>query len=323
MVVSKELLDTFKRHLSVMTADWDEDGGGVCHGSVNWIDGDRAGTEITASHKACHAWMTRAYAHACYHPHDPRKAGQYYLQDWGAPFHPAAINFVTLSCHRHGTATQEASDFLIRWLGRESPFSRYVLNRDDDESLLNGMILLCGPDGLRLSEAMWMCKVSRFTTEGNRAANVFMDLVKGGVDGMLAIYVASMIRGEANGGYTFLGIEGHSTVVRPGGTDLIGMMERKVNFKAPNTQSVFAASKIARGVKLDAINNTDGRIRDFCKPIVKDDGWGGKVKSNAVAPDILVKHVLDWEKDLQVLVRREEVPLAMPTNETVYLELDL
>lgn len=317
MVISDKVLAVAKKRLIEETAKW---AGGVCQGALLHMDGKDMDTRV---YTACHAWVSHAFKLIT----KPLK-GDMYGYNWASDYKAGAKPFLVLTCHRKGSAKQESSDRLIRWLANESPFSEFVLNRDDDESLVKGgMVLLCGPGGLNNAQALWMCKVSRFTTEGNKAADVFADLVNGGVDGMLAVYVASYIRGESKGGYTFTGLEGHSTVISGGygkdahGADVVGMMNRKLNFKPISTMTVFETPKLDNRAK--ALKDPVLRIQGFTKAVAKDDGWGGKVQAAHVDAEALVANVKAWEAELQVLVRGEEVPPAMPTADTVYLEVDL
>ncbi len=315
-LVSDKVLKIASKRLIKETAEW---GAGVCHGALLDHKGDDLGVRV---YTACHAWVSHAFKLVT----NPIK-GDMYGYNWGSDYKPEAKPFLVLTCIKKGSAKEESKDRLVRWLAKESPFSEFVLNRDDDESLTKGgLVLLCGPGGLNNAQALWMCKVGRFTTEANKAADVFAELVNGGVDGMLAIYVASYIRGEApGGGYTFTGLDGHSTVVTGGygvnanSADVVGMMSRKLNFKPISTMTVFESPEI----KAKKLGDPVAKIKGFVKGIVKDDGWGGKVQSTEVSPAELVQNVKDWEKDLQVIVRAEEVPLAMPDSKTVYLDLDL
>ena len=178
MEISKKLLEvveTSKKWLKVNSADWE---GGVCRGDTVYTD---TGLCVFEAHSACHSWVTYAFGKACF-----GKGGGYY-QNWDRKYVEGARAFLTLSCHSKvrtaHNCSDEASDFLIDWIANESPFSEFVLNRDDPDSLHEGgVILLCGPGGLTLSQTMWVCKVLRFTVEGGSASETFMALVKGGVD---------------------------------------------------------------------------------------------------------------------------------------------
>lgn len=314
-LVSKKVLDIAKKRIKEEFKNW---GGGVCHGALLDLEGKDTKTRV---YTACHAWVSHEFKLVT---NTPR--GDAYGYNWASDYKDGAKPFLVLSCHKKGSAKQESSDRLIRWLANESPFSEFVLNRDDDESLVKGgLILFCGPGGLNQAQALWMCKVSRFTTEGNKAADVFAELVNGGVDGMMAIFVASYIRGEARGGkgYTFTGLEGHSTVLGgmygDEGASLLGMVNRKLNMKPISTSTVF--EKMAGPAKI--VGDPVKKMQKLVQPTQKDDGWGGKVDSNEVGVELLVQNVKEWEREVQVLVRGDELPPPMPDSNTVYLDLDM
>lgn len=325
VIVSDKILKAAKAKLVGITKNWDK---GVCNGAVCYIDDDL--TEITLAHTACHAWLSMAYGRACF----GIERG-YSLGDWTQKYTEKSKNFLALSCHRKGSVTQEESDFLIKWMARESPFSEFILNRDDDESLTKGgVIMLCGPDGLGVSQAMWVAKVLRFTTEGGLAARTFKELVEGGVDAMLAVYVASFVRGEKAGKYVFTGVEGHSTVIGTPNyahrmqTDLLGMIERNFKPRAPDTMSLFVRSQNVKAPRNRAPDSGAAeKISGFCKPFVRDDGWGGKITGNGASGPDLVRQVKEWEHELKACLPcndvEEQVPPPMPDSNTVYLELDL
>lgn len=324
--ISDKLLKECKQYLISNSAIW-RDGGGVCKGKCVHLTGDLA----EPGHPYCHSWVTYAYTKAC---------GIGYK--WDGAYKKDAKNFLTLSCHSKvrskSVCSPEASDALVLWMAKESPFSRFVLNRDDDNSLTEGgVILLCGPDGLSLAEAMWVCKVLRFTTEGAAAADTFLSLVKGGVDPMLAVFVASHVRSIKGATFGYTGVEGHSTVFsdydRVG--SILGLFARNVKPRAGSTATVFAAPE---KVKADlSFSAAAKKVQSFCKPVKKSDGWGGTVEGAGADGKVLVERVLEWQKELtsmlpegfkipdphavQVMPRQIEAP--MPDSNTVYLELDL
>jgi hypothetical protein len=329
--ISEDTLKACKEYLVKRSVTWAQSGG-VCAGTcvpLNW-DGKNPNV-ILEAHTACHAWVTYGYNRMC-HP-----GGSTWNQPWNRKYTEKSKTFLVLSCHSRDAAvgcTKEASDFLVLWVARESPFSQYILNRDDEESLTKGgVILLCGPDGLPQAQAMWVCKVLRFITEGGKAADTFMTLCKGGVDPMLAVYIASHIRTVKGATFGYTGPETHSTVFeRKYGEnvpiEIAGLVQRNLNPDAPSTQTVF---KTIPGTKLDnkLTTSPEMKVQSFCKPFEKDDGWGGKIKGEGVDADALVKRALEWEKDLKVCLRLDPVPepafipLGMPDSNTVYLELDL
>lgn len=306
--VSPELLESSKEYLKEQSESWTT---AACLGKTVTLDGE----DGPLPHTACHAWVGYTFAVHCFNK------GMYNYMPWNQKYHKNAVDFLTLnvmSKRRSKTVcTPEAVTFLSRWLAHESPFSEYVINRDDEESLEHGHILYCGPNGLNLTEAMWMCKVSRFCTEGGQAADTFMTLVKGGVDGMLAVYVASLVRSYKGASFGYTGVEHHSTVIFPDNTSVLGYLKRDVNKTAGSTDALFgkSADKHTRA--------SVATIRSFCKPFKKPDGWGGFVEGQGADRDTLVERVLEWQKELLGEKADKELALKKPTKDTVFLEMDM
>lgn len=325
--VSPDLLQKCKDDLVAMSAKFNGNSQDVCKGKTVYADGKDAGKDVARNHTACHSWIGYAYNTAC-------GIGS----DWGKAYKKDARNFLVLSCHSKvrskNVCSAEASDFLVRWMANDSPFSQFILNRDDTDSLTEGgVVLLCGPDGLNISQAYWVCKVLRFTTEGAKAAETFMTLVQGGVDPMLAVLVASHIRTIKGATFGYTGLHGHSTVFgqdycyRTGdyttSVDIVGLVSRSLNDKPTSTSTVFSAPKKS---KVKAVIDPTAKIKGFCKPYKKDDGWGGKVEGVGADATELVKRVLAWQEELGIPTIEAliaDTPPPMPDSNTVYLELDL
>lgn len=323
--VSEAALDACKKWLIDQSKKWT---GGVCKGATANLDAK----PICEGHTACHSWVSAAYRTYCFN-----QSSDYY--NWDCKYKAGAKNFLTLTCHskvRSKTVcSPEACDFLILWMARESPFSQFILNRDDIQSLTEGgAILLCGPDGLTLSQAMWVCKVLRFITEGAKAADTFMTLVKGGVDPLLAVLVASHVRSIKGAVFGYTGVEGHSTVFNgyyaAKKEPILGLLTKTLNPNAANTTQVF---KNPDGVKIPPeLLNATTKIKGFCKPFKKSDGWGGTIQGDGADATDLVTQVLQWQAELGGLLPDYDAtfppvlqpdPPSMPDSNTVYLELDL
>lgn len=324
--VSPDLLKAWKDELIQMSKTWTQE---VTKGKTYYLDGKK----VAASHGACHSWVGAAYRAA---------GGKYAVYD--RVEENAKKNFVVLSCHSKvrskNVCSVEAHEAIIKWLASDSPFSEYILNRDDEDSLLNGgVILLCGPDGLLQWQAYWVCKVLRYGVEGAKALDVWHALVKGGVNPLLAIYVASHIRSVKGAHFGYTGIEGHSTVfsgyeMQP--SAIGGLIVGNLNDKPSGTSTVF---KDPADVKI-SINYAAGvaKVQGFCKPYKKSDGWGGFVTGNGADESELVARVLEWEEELKqqlpekyladygtkkVYLPPKRPEPKMPDSSTVFLEVDL
>lgn len=281
--VDSVVLDKAKKRLKKLTDEWNS---GVCHG-VCW---DMSGDEYALPyHNACHSWVGYAYEKI-------RGSDSIYHNTWYTEYPEKTEPFLALSCHkRFSTAkvSQEAVDAIILWMARESPFSEFILNKDDEKSLLEGgVILLCGPGGLTRAQSMWVCKVLRYANEGGQSLDVWLTLCKAGVNPLLALFVASHSRAIIGATFGHTGVDGHSSVFVTGTYDISAeeLLEGKVYHSAENTYEVFKNSEV-RGFK------ASGKVREFFKPIQKDDGWGGKVSGEAASIDTVVSRVLEWQKE--------------------------
>lgn len=312
--VSDKVLTDAKKRLKDMNAKWTS---GVCYGTCLDLDGK----EMITPHTACHSWVGYAYAKV----RDPR--GSIYSPSWSTTYPKDAKPFLVLSCHSKkrskSVCSEEAMDAIILWMARESPFSEFVLNRDDQNSLLNGgVILLCGPGALTQAQSMWICKVLRYSTEGAKALDTWLTLYKGGVNPLLAVLVCSYVRTIKGATFGYTGTEGHSAVFGAygGEPDVASLLEGKINPNATQTADVFRNDTKSKNGKIGKQAAPSVVIKGFCKPYEKDDGWGGKVKGEGADGPEFVKRVLEWQRDNEP---EAATPPPMPTESTVYLELDL
>ena len=275
--VSKEVLEKVKKALKTETEDWSGDG--VCNGNCYALDGELIGL----GHTACHSWVTHTFHRLC---------GHY----WSPQYKKDAKPFLTASCFSTDGiyCSEEAAQFLVLWIARESLFSEYVLNRDDTDSLLKGgLILACGPGGLTPAEAMWVLKVFRLITEGGKGPDTFMELVKGGVDPMLALFTASNIRAVSSDLYNYTGPEGHSSVFTRG-VSLKNLVMKVHDKGSTETSALFYEDE--RRVDGEPLSRTV--VKGFCKPFIRDDGWGGKIAGSGVSGEDLIRQCLEWQKTL-------------------------
>lgn len=318
--VSEEMLNKAKARLKTLSDAWVA---GVCQGDTLDLT---TGNAVIASHTACHAWVTQAYGKKCWN-----SDGAYYYDPWNKKYSANAEDFLVLSCHTKvrskNVCSGEATDFLVRWMANESPFKEFILNRDDDASLTEGgVVLLCGPNGLTLSQCMWVCKVLRLITEGAQGADAFMTLVKGGVDGMLAVYISQYVRTLKGAVFGYTGLYGHMTVLSHE-TSVVGMMQRNLNPKATCTSNVFTAITKSIPATFDADKQPRTKIEGFCKPFKKPDGWGGFTTGVGADEAAFIAHALEWQAQLSVCLPGakpvEEVVCQMPDSNTIFLAVDL
>jgi hypothetical protein len=311
--VSDKVLADAKKKLNEMTAKWNS---GVCWGTCL----DLEGKEFITPHTACHSWVGYAYAKI------RGKGESMYSSTWSTTYPKDAKQFLVLSCHSKkrskSVCSEEAMDAIILWMARESPFSEFVLNRDDDDSLLNGgVILLCGPGALTQAQSMWICKVLRYSTEGAKALDTWLALYKGGVNPLLAVLVCSYVRTIKGATFGFTGAEGHSAVFGAygGEPDVASLLDGTINPAATQTADVFKNDVKAKGGKIGKAGTPSVVIKGFCKPYQKDDGWGGKIDAQGADGPEFVRRVLEWQHEVEGVV----APPSLPSKDSVFLDLDL
>lgn len=247
-------------------------------------------------------------------------------------------NFLILSCHSKvrskGICSVEAHEAIILWMASDDcPFSKYVLNRGDKDSLLNGgIVIYCGKDGASENQALWMCKVLRYGVEGSQALDVWYYLYQNGVNALLALYIATYVRTVHGATFGYTGPEGHSAVFSGGywgsyraGATAKDCLIGKPYDKPANTTEVFWSGKDSKGGAKEA-----NIIKGFTAPMKKSDGWGGTVNAQGSGKETFLARVLEWQEKLQAeiddekgIVEKVVARLKKPSKDSVYLEMDL
>lgn len=323
--VTNELLAAAKKRLHAITAGWT---GGVCNGTCMDLEG---GETLGAAHTACHSWVGYAFASI------KTEGKNRYGVTWDTAYPKGAKNFLTLTCHSKKRSAriceEDAVEGIIKWFAHESPWSEFILNRDDEKSLEDGAILLCGPDGLSHAEAMWICKVLRYSTEGSKSLESWLTLYKAGVNPVLAVLVCTYVQPVKGATFGFTGVDGHVSVFgqyNGPSPDLRSIVEMKINKNAPTTGALFACGgqPIPTKTHKGSVNEI---IKSFCKPVMKDDGWGGKIAGAGADTTDFVNRVLAWQAELTgedvpapVVAEKAAKPAAKkPGKNTVFLEMDM
>ncbi len=338
--IDTKVLDKIKADLTNLTETSFQ---GVCNGFTSTLDGKQ-----TRGHTACHSWISNVF-----YPMTETPPGSYsYSYKWDAPLKKDAKDFLVASCHspENSNASKEATGAAILWLASDdSPFGQWVVNRDDPEHLKNsGLIVLCGPNGASHVQVMWMCKFLRYATEGAKSLDTWHTLYKAGVNPILAALVATYIGDKSASKFISAPVYAHCEVFGASGMrntepNLKNVMDFTFNPDAADTFSLFSGKpeKIGKKGAAEAgpFKFDKSKITDMTKTMVADDGWGGKITSNGVSADDLVKNVLAWQEELggwipgarfqsrtefqaEFAMDAQEV-LPLPTATTVYLDLDL
>lgn len=247
------------------------------------------GDEVGAPTWACHSWVTSLYSSLC--------SGGANWQNFGTPFDKNAENFILLNAlppDVKRSCEKESLQALVKWLATETPFSKYILNRDDSDGSLSdhGMMMLVGPDGLTLAEVMWVCKVVRYATEGDRSLDVWKYLTDNGVNPLLALYVSSSTAQVRGATFGYKSVYTHSNVFTNFAPSIKKLLKFKHNRFAKTTRCLFTDSRSTRTVEDDEKEF----FRAFSKPTEVSDGWGGVVISTGSAPKVFLDNVKKWEK---------------------------
>jgi len=323
--VTGKVLAKAKARLVDMGKNWKV---GVTKG-IAW---DMEGSAIGGNgYTACHAWLTHMFNAHCWGKR------LVYNSHSEPPYKKDAINFLTLSCHSKvrskGICSVEAHEAIILWMASEDcPFHQHIINRDDKESLLNGgVIILCGPDGATCAQAMWMCKVLRYAVEGSQALDTWLTLKEAGMDAILALLVATSVRTVTGARFGYTGPEGHSTVFSRD-QDLPyqpeALLLRRINQGASQTADVFCRKGFEKTTKTPFMG--------FCKSVPVDDGWGGKISTQAATKAEFIRQAMAWEAELRLklvkkgideeraVVRKKKPKRPVkPARDAVFLEVDM
>lgn len=295
--VSPELLEDIKTtRLPRLTKYFSA---GICYGSIIILDDILSQIQ---GHGACHSWLSSGIS---------------------SYSNPKAYPYLVLNCtpQKNLLCKKESLNEAILWMARESPFSEYVLNRDDTESLLShGQIYLCDPkgeDGLTQTQILWICKVLRYAREGGQALDTWKALKDGGVDPLFAFVLSSYIASFNKTSFSYYPVTGHTNAF------LQGADPEKI-FKR-----VFVGEEVCR----KSYNNTSelwgarrdfsDKVRDFCKPRKESDGWGGSVTISRANSEELIKKCLEWEEQLRTEYKIPKITEVLPTQDTVYLDVDM
>ena len=279
--ISKNLRESATEKLYKAKKEWlrspQQRNGNICWGSILNLDGE----EPVRIYSECHRWVTDAFNRIC-------------GVSWAYSFKSKEERFLTLTCTPKGqknvSCSDGAIDALILWIARDSPFSKYVVNRKDTDSLLSGgIVLACGHNGLTAAQAMWVCKVIRYAIEADKALDVWFDLYSKGINPLFALAVCTFVKTIKGATFGLSPRDSHSAVF--GDTiDPADLFRGEPCGYAMDTSCVFG-SRFSVSLKLS--------LEAFCKPAPISDGWGGFTPSRGeVSKQEFYEKILNWENEL-------------------------
>lgn len=302
-LISSEIYKKIDDQLREMTKGWSS--GVNCGRGYDIATGEEIGGAFY--HNGCHSFINQCFnSMGC--------KGTKSHAAWAVDFsHPGAKNFVVTSCYKRRACTKEAADALLLWMAKESPFKDYILNRDDEESLFKGgVMILCGPSGANVAEAMWICKVLRYITESGTSIDVWYDLVEEGIDPIFALFPATFFN-KKDSLYIHKYEETHSSVVYGISPKDVGntLVKGAVFRGAERTSEVFGKFTTS------GYNTTYSFFQGWAKSATVSDGWGGTVKKKGLDREGLVTKAREWYASFGGEVKDTA---AKPTKTTVFLE---
>jgi len=287
--VAPEVLQAAKKRLVELNSKW---GNGLCKGETVDLFGGR----LVAGWEACHAWVSSSF------------------ETLGRD-----KEFLTLNCFNteKSYCDKESQQAFALWMARESMYSKYVLNRGDTESLLTGgQILLCdGKHGMNKTEALWFCKAMRHCVEGSRCIDAWKVMYDAGVDPLLALAFSEHVASFDGAHFGNHSIPTHGQIFyRNGEENMRKILLRDPYRKSTDTYAMFGSAHKPIGVY--------EKVKSFCSPVLKADGWGGIVPISATTKERLAEQALALEDEIRKAVK---VPRTQefPSSSTVYLEVDI
>ena len=309
--IKSEALEKIKEELHKQALSWTA---GVTCGATAQLDGtySRQGT-------ACHSWVSTSFSRG-------------YASD------TFFVCTASTTKRSKGVCKPESLEAFKSWLvSDKSPFAKYVVNRDDEESLKDGFIIICDKGGASFAETLWVCKALRYGVEGAGALDVWKTLYDGGVNPILALAAATYIRTVRGASFGYTGLDYHSCVFGyRADIPVEGIIRGKVDKKATETYRLFSGSKSEKSISTSIF---DDKMSSFCSTRKSSDGWGGFITEKGTQGEEFVKNILAFQKEYEAYVPEKErwnygepvgqgdevcsPVVTAPTASTVFLDFDV
>lgn len=181
-----------------------------------------------------------------------------------------------------------------KWVCREGPFSHGIINKDNEEQILNQGIIIDG-DAVGRGGVLWLCKALRTTVEEPWRVKTWQTLVDGGLDGLQAFIGCSILSstGEVQTAPTHCGLfrYDHPNNIYAFYQELVKERKRDDDNASRPTKYSYWNMK-----------NKDWGTLAF-KTVKKSDGWGGftEVKEPADPTEFIEKLKLIFKGDYKLV----------------------
>lgn len=172
----------------------------------------------------------------------------------------------------HKPAYQGKYPDFTKWVCRESPFAHGIVNKDNEEQILNQGIIIDG-DAVGRGGVLWLCKALRYTVEDTFRIKMWQQFIDGGLDGLQA----------------FIGC---SILTSTGGVQTLATHCGLFRYDHPNNIYAFYQELLkekkrdnddaTRPAKYSNWSGQDWGTLKF-KKVKKPDGWGGFIEKEEPA----------------------------------------
>lgn len=176
-------------------------------------------------------------------------------------------DFVVVNAHK--AEWQHKNKEFLLWVTQESPLAYGVLNRDNEDEILNHASVM---DSTLVGSAgvLWLCKALRHFQEEHHKLPFWTKLREGGLDGLQAFVGADILQHNGKPQYNLA----HTSLFHYTSPQGLREMYDKIKKGEKMTGSQAQLSKSAAGYKAyEGVCKSWGGLG--IREVKKSDGWGG------------------------------------------------